>query len=192
MPGAATWMTKTFDFMKEKKFNPYRKIHPTAQLKNLSRKRQREIVDYLDGTDGQAAHSLKNTAAWLESKGVKTAYRTVSRFRTWYLRRAKMEANQAAALDRVKADKKKGMFKTLAEEKEAGQIYFNHLAVDQDDVHMWVLMQRLALAKGQQELNARKIKLLEESKAMTKEVVKNTEMTPEQKEERIRQIMGLD
>jgi hypothetical protein len=48
----------------------------------------------------------------------------------------------------------------------------------------------LALAKGQQELDARKIKLLEESKAMTKEVVKNTELTPEQKEERIRQIMA--
>jgi hypothetical protein len=178
--------------MKEKKFDLYKKIYPNAQLKNLGRKSQREIVDYLNGTDRQAAHSLKDTAAWLGTKGIETAPGTVSRFRTWYLRRAKMEANQAAALDRVKADKKKGMFKTLAEEKEAGQIYFNHFAVDQEDVHMWVLMQRLDLARSQQELDARKIKLLEEKKAQTKEVVTDTKMTPEEKEERIRQIMGLD
>jgi hypothetical protein len=103
-----------------------------------------------------------------------------------------MEANQAAALDRIREDRKKGMFKTLAEEKEAGQIYFNHCAVEQEDVNMWVLMQRLDLARRQQDLDARKIKLLEERQAKTKEAVQEVKMTPEEKEERIRQIMGLE
>jgi hypothetical protein len=48
------------------------------------------------------------------------------------------------------------------------------------------------LARRQQDLDARKIKLLEERQAKTKEAVQEVKMTPEEKEERIRQIMGLE
>jgi hypothetical protein len=185
-------MTTTYDFMGEKDFDLYRKISPKAKLKNLDRTTQREIVDFLNGAEGRAPHSIKATIAWLRTKGIETSLSVVSIFRTWYLRRAKMEAHQAAALDRVKEDKKKGKFKTLAEEKQAAQDYFNQLALDHDDVQMWALVQRVDLARGRQKLEARKVKLLEKSKAKPKEAVTETKLTTEEKEKRIHQIMGLD
>jgi hypothetical protein len=185
-------MTTTFDFMREKKFDLFKKIHSNAKLKNLDRTRQREIVDYLNGAGEQPAHSFKATLAWLRSKGIETSVSGISIFRTWYLRRAKMEANQASALDRVRKEKKKGMFKTPAEEKQAAQDFFNELALNQEDVHMWALVQRVDLARDRQKLEARKVKLLEKSQTKPKEPVTETKLSTEEKEQRIRQIMGLD
>jgi hypothetical protein len=172
--------------------NVHKKPRPEAVLKNLPQAKQCAIIDFLDGTPTSKPHSFSKTVAWLKADGIPTNKASLCFFRSWFLRRKKMEANAAAALHIVEECKDKGWIKTRKEEEEAAQIFFNRMAMDEEDPKTWALAQGVSLRRDRLELEERKLKLLEDRHAQTKEVVNNTQMTPEQKEERIRQIMGLE
>jgi hypothetical protein len=188
MRGGSTWTTTIFDRMKRS----IEKINPNAVLKNLPPEKQQEIMDYLDGTGTSEPHSFEKTAEWLQASGIETSTSALKRFRPWFVIREAMEISEIASKEMVEECKKNGWIKTRKEEEAAGQIFFNRETVEQRNARLWALVQGISLRRDRLELDKRKLKLTEELHAQTKEITNNTQMTTEEKEERIRQIMGLE
>ncbi len=172
--------------------NPLRKVRPDAVLKNLPLEKQRSIIDYLDGTDTSKPHSLRRAVVWLKEDGIKTEDTSLGDFRRWFLLRQGLETSAASTKQIVEYCKKNGWIKTRQEEEAASLIFFNHDTVAQKNARLWAVVQGVSLRRDRLELDVRKLKLLEQRDAQTNEVLNNTQMTTEQKETRIRQIMGLD
>jgi hypothetical protein len=169
-----------------------RKPHPSAVLKNLPEEKQFELLDYMEGTATTAGHTYKATLAWLQEAGITTWPSGLCEFRRWYRHRRRMRQNEATSLETVKECVERGWIKTRKEEEEAGQLFFNQLTLADEDAKAWVMVQGVSLKRDRLALEERKLKLMEDRHAQTKEIVNNTQMTTEQKEERIRQIMGLE
>lgn len=169
-----------------------RKIYSTAVLKNLPAAKQASLLDYCDGTGEERGHSLKQSSAWLKADGINASPKTISQWRSWYLLRRQLDLNQEAADEMVADCKREGIIETAAEERAAGQIFFLKLAMQQQDNLGFVRILREQSRAEMVQIMERRITLLEAEKARTKEVVNNTTLTPEEKQERIRQILGTE
>jgi hypothetical protein len=170
-----------------------RKVHSHAVLKNLPIEKQAAIIEY---TDGKGGESLVATAAWLQADGIPASAEMVGNFRSWYLLRKQFNANEEACLDMAEECVKRGWVKTAEEERAAAQIFFNRMAVEQQDPDMWSKMERINLSKEKVELEKKKLKLVskkyKDKTATTKKVVKKRKLAPEEKQRRIRQILGTE
>jgi len=173
------------------RMNAFKKPYRNAVLKNLPEEKQRAIMEYADGTETSKPHTLAETLKWLKADAITTSHATLEDFRQWFRLRQDMQEDEAMALQTVQACKENGWIKTRQEEEAAGQIFFNRQTQRRKDTKAWVLVQGVSLRRDRLDLEERKFKLLQDRQARTKEVVNNTQMTPEQKEARIRQIMGL-
>jgi len=169
-----------------------RKPHPSAVLKNLPEEKQLALWDYMEGTATTPAHTYKNTLAWLKKSKITTWPSGLVEFRRWYRHRRRMKKNEATALETVKECVERGWIKTRKEEEEAGQLFFNRLTLADEDAKSWVLVQGVSLRRDRLALDERRLQLMEDRHTETKEVINNTQMTTEEKEARIRQIMGID
>jgi hypothetical protein len=171
---------------------PFKKPYAHAVLKNLPEAKQQEIIDYANGTETSQPHKMIETVEWLKAAGIETSYTGLVNFRQWFMRCQQMLADEANSLQTVQLCKERGWIKTREEEEEAALIIFNRLTLDREDIRGWVLVQGVSLRRDRQELEERKFKLMQKREDKTKEVVQDVKMTPEEKEERIRQIMGLE
>jgi hypothetical protein len=169
-----------------------RKISVKAVLKNLSKEKQAAIIDHTDGRNGQKAHGLRATVVWLRRRGIKTCYSSLQEFRRWYLLREELQGWEATTLQIIQVCKEKGWIKTAEEEQKAGQIFFNRMALAKKDARTWCLVQRVGLVglvkkKMKMEMRAKK-----EESAKKTEKVDDYELTADEKQARIRQILGTE
>ncbi len=173
-----------------------RKISPNAVLKNLSDEKQAAIIEYMDGKTGKKGHTLAETVAWLQRSGIQTTITSLSRFRVWYLVRRKLDAHEVSTLEVVRECKRRGWIKTAEEERTAGQIFFNRMALDQQDPKLWGLMQRINLFTDKVVLDKKKMELesqkYKDTRGEITKVVKKPKLSPDEKQARIRQILGTE
>ena len=165
--------------------NEDRKPNPSAVLKNLPEERQLELLNYMDGTATTPAHTYEETQAWLKGAGITAWLSGLSEFRRWYRHRRRMKINEATSLETVKECVERGWIKTRKDEEEAGQLFFNRLTLADEDAKSWVMVQGVSLRRDRLDLDERKLQLMEDRHAQTKEIINDTQMTTEQKEERI-------
>jgi hypothetical protein len=99
---------------------------------------------------------------------------------------------EADALRVTAVCRDRGWVKSKAAMSEAGQLFFAQLALASGDSKAWVLVHRLELEAAAQDLDRRRLALLESRFARTVSVVESPRLSTEEKEARIRQIMGLE
>jgi hypothetical protein len=170
-----------------------RKVHSQAVLRNLPIEKQDAIIEHIDGPGG---NSLVATAKWLQADGIMASPDMVGNFRRWYLLRQQFEGNAMSALEMAKECKDHGWIETEEEERAAAQIFFNRMAMEKKDPKLWSLMQRINLSKEKVELDKKRLEL-ETKKYQDKagkggKAVKKRKLTPEEKQKRIRQILGTE
>lgn len=173
-----------------------RKTYPQAVLKNLPIEKQDAIVDHTDGRNGMKPHSLPKTVAWLKSIGIKTNSHSLSDFRRWYLLREQMQADEDFSMQVVQTCRERGWIKTAEEERAAGQAFFNRLTLGRKDPKQWTQVQQINLSKEKMELEKEKLKLqtrkYRDKAEKGGEAVKKRKLSPDEKQRRIRQILGTE
>jgi len=163
------------------------KARSDAVLKTLPEERQREVADFA------RAHSLAATVAWLKGEGIRSSSGALSRFLSWWSVRQQLRRNESVV---------EAMLEDLAREKPemtedqltaAGQRFFSALALEQANAGNWARIQKLSLARQANELEARRVKLLEDRAKLAQQAedVAKSALTDAQKMARMREIFGL-
>jgi hypothetical protein len=176
-----------------------RKKDPRGVLRNLPVDTQAAIIDYMDGRNGQEPHAAQATANWLESQGTTTTQQRLSDFRKWRLNRENLQEAESACMELLQSCREKGWLKTAEEEREMGQLLFNRLAISRQDATMWSEMQRVQATNDKAHVDKKKIEL-EEGKynderadaKKGKKAATQPALSPEERQRRIRQILGTE
>ena len=172
-----------------------RKTRPEAVLKNLPREKQDAIIDYTDGRNGQKAHSLRATVEWLKPQGIFTSFCALGIFRRGYLMREQLMNDEAVALELIKTCKENGWIKTAEQERKAGQQFFNRLAIARQDPTMWVRLQQVHFSEEKVKLEKKKLRFEMKRREQAGEEGGGQQeplLTPEERQRRIRQILGTE
>jgi hypothetical protein len=155
-------------------------------LKNLSAAKQAAIMEYIQG---EKRHSLVATSKWLKRQRIEATPAMLSQYRRWYLLQEKLKSSEEFALETTAEYKKRGWIKTLREERAVAQAIFNRIVLEEGDPKLWTMVERVNLLKDKVELDLRKY---EDQKAETKKVVKKRKLSPDERQRRIRQILGTE
>jgi hypothetical protein len=166
-----------------------RKIHSNSVLKNLPAEKQAEIIGRLD-----EGYSYVETVKWLEGAEISVLTETLSEFHRWYLLRHKLNTCSEVSLEKAAECRKRGLVKTLEEERLLAQFFFNRMAREEKDPKMWAMVERVNLAKDKVDLDKEKLKLVTQKlrdKPTDSKETEGTGMSAEEKETAIRQIYGM-
>ncbi|MGO8675115.1 MAG: hypothetical protein ACLQVX_04500 [Limisphaerales bacterium] len=133
-----------------------RKPRGDCPLNRLSAERQDAVIEFA------AAHTLKETIAWLLKEEVPVSRSSLSSWLSMQRMRDQMRVNQAATETLIKsvrsASKSKGCKWDEEEVQRAGQAFFSAMAMERQDPRIWNMTQRLALVKEQLALEQSKLK----------------------------------
>lgn len=164
-----------------------RKPRSDAVLKTLPPKRQQQIVDYALG------HSLADTVEWLRADGLKTSNAALSEFCSWYQLRQRLDQMGSTVETLVENLRRRQPGLSPEELFGIGQTLFGALAIQSHDPKTWLGTQRLALKQREIQLDERRIRLLEQKAAQADqaEEVAKSDLTPEQKAARFKEIFGI-
>lgn len=165
-----------------------RKPRADSRLKNLPPEMRAQIAAHAQ------THRLEETRAWLlAEKGIRTSTGALSEFLSWQRLQETLKANEqtvAALMDwyrELHPD-------TGAEELAAlGQAFFSALALRLQDPKVWTAVQTLGLKRRQLELDREKLELLRkkaEQAERTEAVLADAALSPEERQQRIREIYG--
>lgn len=166
-----------------------RKPRADAKLKTLPDALQERLYQELRRT------SQAKVIAWLKTDHeIETSAGALTDFFTWYprtqsLRHAATFADQFVA----QASKLPEFAGNVSELQRAAEVLFQIQAAQDRDPKLFVELMKISLAKKDQELNERKVKLLEAKAALAdqaKEVTDAKDLTPEEQLKRYRQIFG--
>jgi hypothetical protein len=173
-----------------------RKPRADSGLKALAPFLQQELFAYMEGVGKERGHTYKQCVAWLAIQGVATSKSQLSNWRYWYrlglhFQRCEETANQVAENAR-----KAGVELTDEQIEREGNRTFNLLAIGTCNAKAWARQQTLALRKQAVTATERKLEFekqkYENHRAKTKKAEPEPEMTADEKQERIRQILGTD
>jgi hypothetical protein len=178
------------------KKNIPRKPRATAKVKGLAPALQQELYDYMEGVGDEKGHSYAKCIAWLKAQGVAASKSQLSEWRQWYWIRVRLGWSQELTNMLVEDDKKAGQKYTDEDLQRKGNRLFSELALKTCDDKAWARTQSLvvrkqAIAAVEKRLEF-EIKKYEDRCAQAKEVESEPQMTPEEKEARIAEIMGTD
>lgn len=165
-----------------------RKPRADSRLKTLPEKRQAEIAELCRDK------ALAEVVELLRSQGLKTSSGALSTWLAWRHLRERLERNQTVVETLLADLKRHNPALTDQELEAAGNQLFSALAIEQQDAGAWAITRRLALKQRGLELEARRVKLLEEKARKADEalsVTKATGLSAEQKMARFREIFGL-
>jgi hypothetical protein len=173
-----------------------RKPRATCVLKGLAPDRQQALHEYMEGAGDEKGHTYAECLAWLQSSGVQTGVGNLSRWRTWYLQRLRFQWCHEITAMMVEDDRKAGQKYSDQDIQRKGNRLFNLLAIRTCDEKAWVRHQSLALRKQAIAAIERKMEFemqkYADQRAKTKSPEPAPEMTPDEKQERIRQILGTE
>jgi hypothetical protein len=140
-------------------------------------------------------HTAKQTVQWLKEGGITSSIRALSLFRAWYLTRKKYDERETRILDRLRLYKERDPSLTNEVLTDMGEYLFNEIAIDQEDVKTWSVAQQVQLKRESQTLDRKKLALeLRKYKSQTAkatDVVKDNDLTFEEKEAAMKQILGI-
>jgi hypothetical protein len=154
--------------------------------------RQVEIVEYLDGDGAKGKpHTTTEGVAWLEKKGISTSASTLSRFRSWRRLREELEEHAQTAKQITEELRKQGAIKTAEEEFAAGAVFFGRLALQRRDNPGFVRILRERSREKIIRLMERRVALLERREKKIKAAVSDGKMTADEKEARVKEILGI-
>lgn len=164
-----------------------KKPRADSVLKTLPPDRQAAIAEYL------REHSLKDTRQWLAADGLKTSEAALSGFLSWFALQARLQRN-GSTVAQVLADLKQEDPSLNDEQLDrAGQRFFTALAISEEDSLAWKRAQDIKVKNQALVLLERRIKLLEAKATQadeTDKVLKDAELSPEQRAQRIKEIYG--
>ena len=174
-----------------------RKPRGNCLLKNLPAELQDDIFEYLDGSADEKGHTYKQCIAWLQEKKIHTGRTQLCNWRQWYIFRRRLKWCEDTARMTVEANL--GDDKLSDEElSRRGNRIFSLLALDTCDDKAWSRSQtlvqrnkRLAQIERKMELELRKFEA-ELAKESQKKPTDAAKLTPDEVQERIRQIMGTE
>jgi len=166
-----------------------KKVRSDAVLKRLPQDKQDSIMEYW------RTHTAKQTVQWLKEGGITSSIRALSLFRAWYLTRKKYDERETRILDRLRLYKERDPSLTNEVLTDMGEYLFNEIAIDQEDVKTWSVAQQVQLKRESQTLDRKKLALeLRKYKSQTAkatDVVKDNDLTFEEKEAAMKQILGI-
>jgi hypothetical protein len=169
-----------------------RKPYRNSLLKNLDAAQQAKIMEYLMGMDGVEGHTYAQTVKWLANQDIHTNRERLKHFRLWYALREKLQEVEAASVEMASVCKENGWLKTAKEERDAAQVFFNRLAINERDPKVWAIVERLAIARDKVILDEMKFEFEKLQKAESKEeVVASDPASAEEKEQVVKQILGI-
>ncbi len=162
-----------------------RKPRGDSPLRRLAPERQDALMEYLE------THTLKETKAWLAEQGVETsisalgAYRAAEEMRE---RAREEEAGVEVFLEELRRERP-----DLTEEEvfACGQMQFALRALRKGDDMAWSRAQRLRLSQARLNLEDRRVELIEKKGQDADQPTPYSSLTPEEKDERIKQIFGI-
>jgi hypothetical protein len=164
-----------------------KKPRADSVLKTLPAERQAVIADYA------REHTLKDTRAWLAADGVKTSEAALSGFLSWFTLQQQLSQNETVISQILDDLKTQNPELSQHQLQQAGQMFFTALAIKQGDSLSWKRAQEVRIKGEALALAERKIKLLEAKAAQadeTERTLTNAELTPAQREQRIKEIYG--
>jgi hypothetical protein len=176
--------------------NTDRKPRATCVLKSLGANRQEALFEYMDGIGDESGHTYKQCVLWLKKQGVETNPTQLCNWRQWYIMRLRMRWCNDTAEMIMEDDKINGQKYSDEDIQRKGNRMFSLLAIHTCDNKAWSRTQSLVVRRQHLDLIERKmefeIKKYDEKRAQAKEVEAEPEMTPEEKEARINEIMGTE
>jgi aldehyde:ferredoxin oxidoreductase len=174
-----------------------RKPRGNCLLKNLPSDRQDAIFEYLDGSPDEKGHTYAQCVAWLKEQKIETNKTQLCNWRQWYIFRLRLKWCEEAA--RMTLEANLGEEKISDEElSRRGNRIFSLLAVRTCDDKAWSRAQTLVQRNkriGQIERKMEfELRRYEASAAREKEkqAEAKPKLTPDEVQERIRQIMGTE
>jgi hypothetical protein len=173
-----------------------RKPRATCVLKNLAPARQEALFAYMDGVGDEKGHTYAACIEWLRADGVEVTLSQLSNWRTSYLHRSRFQWCRDITTMMVEDDRQPGQKLSDEDIQRKGSRLFNLLAIHTCDEKAWVRHQSLSVRK--QAIAAIERKLEFEMQIYADQCAKNKppepkpEMTADEKQERIRQIMGTE
>jgi hypothetical protein len=166
------------------------KVRCDAIIKRLPEKKQVVLLEYW------RTHSAKQTIKWLADDDIKTSVRALSLWRAWYVARERNKAREERILSILADHKKRDPSLTNEKLTEVGELLFNAIAIDQEDAKTWSIAQQLQIKRGA--LAVQKSKLALEFKKFknqieaARETNDDPKMSPEEKQSRIRELLGTE
>ncbi len=173
-----------------------RKPRGNSSLMRLGPDHQHELFLYMEGDGKENGHTYKDCIAWLGKLGVKSSNGQLSKWRSWYWMRLLFQDCHETTKSIVENERKGDPELTDEQLERQGNRTFNLVAIKTRNEQMWARQQTLALRKKAITATERKVELeikkYEDQRAKTKEVESNPELTADEKQERVRQILGSD
>lgn len=181
--------------MKTKK-KTKRKLSGPATLKALPAEKQDALYKYVNGENGKNSHTYSETMKWLwQREKIEVHNSALDRFLKWYSIRQELSDYEIVVKEIVEECKKNGWLKTAKQERLSAQIFFNRLVVNKKNPELWAVVEKINLAKDKISLDTKELEMKEKAH---KRAVKNQQpetrlqLTPDEKQERIRQILGTE
>ena len=175
-----------------------KKPRGTCVLKNMPSDHQDALYEYMDGIGDVQGHTYKQCVEWMmQTYQIKTGHTQLSNWRKWYIQRMSFNWVNETVQVMIEAGML-GKNHTQEDIQRVGNHMFSVLAIRTCDDKAWsraqtnvVRRQRIATMERRLEFE---IKKYEDQCARQREKEKEAEpqMTVEEKNARIRQIMGVD
>ncbi len=175
-----------------------RKVRADATLKMLPEQRQQDIFEWLN----TAGNTFARCVEWLRQDGLQTSKRALSDWYSWYALRLKFKETERDTLNFQELVQEE--MPELPQEKvtQLGSAYFNMQAIKQGNPELFLMIQgaqhkaKMDVLKYQQRerelvIAERRVRLLEAKQEKAKKVLSDEELTPEQRDAKLKQIFGM-
>jgi len=174
-----------------------RKPRATCILKRLPTNRQEALYEYMDGIGDEQGHTYAQCVEWLKEQGVETNKSQLCKWRGWFIMRLRLRWCEDT-VEMIMVDEIKGRAKKISDEEiqRYGNRMFSLLAIHTCDDKAWSRAQSLVVRRQRLDLMERKfefeIQKYEDQCAKARKIEEEPQMTPEEKEARINEIMGTE
>ena len=137
------------------------KTRADSPLRSLPEERQAEIVDRLDGTNGQPVQTYAAVRQWLAEGGFHCTENALARFRTWHLLRQQRERNAEFARELVAQLREDSPELSPERLFNYGEQVFARLAIESQDAKEWARIQLVQQRQRKLEIEDRKATIME-------------------------------
>lgn len=166
-----------------------RKPNANSKLRLLSDENQERIIDKLRSGTQAEAQSL----VW-QDFGIKCSRRSLTSFWSWYALR--LQARQREERVNTLIEELKESHPEIPEDQlfNYGQSAFAMASLEGQDPETWVQIQKLQIRRSLLGLESRRISILEKKAAQLDALVavrKSSTLTPEEREQRMKEIFGI-
>lgn len=168
-----------------------KKPRADAVLKTLTKDRQSDIAEFA------RSHTLAETVKWLGADGVRIQKSALSRWLSWWQWQQIYVQSESDAEDFKEMVRKEYPDMDIEKVERFGHLFFQRAAIKRDQPQIFLKFSsarsKAALEKAKLAQTDRRIKLLEEKAAKADQAAEVTKsaLTPEEKDRRMKEILGL-